>query len=273
MDKEAFAISCFNNEFIGDDGAVVGNFVYAKDLFVEGTHFLKHWLSLEQIGYKSMMVNISDIIVMNALPKYALLGLGIPKNTSSDDIKSISNGINIACKEYGVKIIGGDTIASDKIFISLTLIGELKNKPIFRKNLQTNDFLAFTGSLGDSLKGLRSLLNKGSVGKKSRFTKPILKDKFFYKASKFINSSMDISDGLGLDLEKLCLASRKGVKFIKKLNTLQIKSGEEYEILFSFSAKNLKKIIQISKQTRTKITIFAKATKGRYKSNARKHHF
>lgn len=84
---------------------------------------------------------------------------------------------------------------------------------------------------------------------------------------------MDISDGLNSDLPKILNASKKGIKFIKKLSQNELKSGEEYEILFSFSPKNRTKIEQIAKKTRTKITIFAKATKGHYKTNAKSHHF
>ena len=83
MDKERLIIDKFSNSFIGDDGAVVsherGEWVYSKDLFCEGTHFLAGWLSMEEIARKAMLVNLSDAVAMNAEPKFVLLGLGLPK--------------------------------------------------------------------------------------------------------------------------------------------------------------------------------------------------
>ena len=133
--------------------------------------------------------------------------------------------------------------------------------------------MAFTGELGGSKKGLNSLLRLAKISKNSRFKKPTLRDKFFYKAAHLVNSAMDISDGLNADLVKLLKASKKGVKFIKKLSKFELSSGEEYEILFTFSPKNLNAIKRIAAKTRTKISVFAKISNKRLKQNARNHHF
>ncbi|MGH1599909.1 thiamine-phosphate kinase [Campylobacter majalis] len=273
MDKEFFTISCFSNALIGDDAAVIDKNVYCKDLFCEGTHFKREWLNPYQIGQKAMLVNISDVIVMNARPKYALLGLILPKNICEAEILELSRGINDTCKKFGVSVIGGDTIAGEKLGISVSMIGELLGKATLRNGLKKGDYIAFTGELGKSLNGLKTLQNKGEICANSRFVAPNLKDKFFYKAAKYVTSAMDISDGLATDLQKLTKASKKGVKMIKKLSLAQLKSGEEYEALFSFSPKNLAKIKHIARQTRTKVTIFAIATKGSYKTHAKSHHF
>jgi len=106
MDKENFTIKCFSNSYIGDDAAVLGKQVFSKDIFAENSHFKHGWLSLEEIGYKAMIVNFSDTIVMNARPKFALLGLSLPKNFTPQQIKELSGGISRACEEFGVKIIG-----------------------------------------------------------------------------------------------------------------------------------------------------------------------
>ena len=170
-------------------------------------------------------------------------------------------------------IIGGDTIGSDKILLSVTVISRLCGKAVLRSGAKNGDLVAFTGELGQSLKGLRTLLNGGRVASNSRFKKPVLKDKFFYAAASKINAAMDVSDGLGADLVKLCAQSRCGAKFTKRLSKRELNSGEEYEILFTFSPKNRAKILILARKTRTKITIFAKITKGKFKSNARNHHF
>jgi thiamine-monophosphate kinase (thiamine-phosphatekinase) len=273
MDKENFTIECFGNSYIGDDAAVLDKQVFSKDIFAENSHFKHGWLSLEEIGYKAMIVNFSDTIVMNARPKFALLGLSLPKNFSPQQIKELSVGINRACKEFGVKIIGGDTISSKILNISVSVIGELNGKAVLRKNGKYGDLVAFTGELGGSKKGLNSLLRLAQISKNSRFKKPILRDKFFYKAAHLVNSAMDISDGLNTDLAKLLKASKKGAKFTKKLSKFELSSGEEYEILFTFSPKNLNAIKRIAAKTRTKISIFAKISNKRLKQNARNHHF
>lgn len=271
MDKEAFVISQFNNKFIGDDGAVIGKFVLAKDLFVENSHFKKGWLSLEQIAYKAMIVNISDIIVMNAVPKYALLGLCLPKNISADEIKELHNGFNKACAEFGIKIVGGDTIGGDFLGVSVSVIGILRNKAVYRKNAKINDIVCFSGNLGESLKNLRSLKNGGKIASNSKFAKPILRQKFFYKIAPFINSAMDISDGLCSDLGHLL--GKKGLKFSKNLSKFELNSGEEYEILFSVGRKKMPRILNEAKKFRLKITPFAKIIRGKYKNYGKFKHF
>jgi thiamine-phosphate kinase len=271
MDKESLIISKFKNNFIGDDAAVIGNLTLSKDLFIEDTHFKLDWLSLDEIGYKAVIVNFSDCIVMNAVPKYVLLGLGVPKNMSIRQINELQNGIKRACNEFGAVIIGGDTISSEKIIISISVVAKLIGKAVFRNYAKNGDFVAFTGKLGESLKGLNSLFRCGVAN--SRFKRPILKSNFFYKIAKNISAAMDISDGLESDLNKLCAASKCGIKFTKKLSKAQMISGEEYEILFTFSQKNRAKILNLAKKTRTKITIFGKITKGKFKTNAKQHHF
>lgn len=273
MNKEQKVIEKFSGRFNGDDGAVVGKWVYSKDLFAENSHFRSSWLSSKQIGYKAMIVNISDAIVMNAEPKFALIGLGLPQTMSLSEISNLKDGIKKACDEFGISIIGGDTIGSEKLLISVTIISRLRSKAIYRNGAKMGDLIAHTGKLKDSLKGLKILLNGGRLGSNSRFKKPILRNKFFYRAAKFVNSAMDISDGLGADLTKLCDASSCGVKFLKKLGEYEMKSGEEYEILFTFSPKNRVKIARIAEKTRTKINIIAKITKGKFKYNAKQHHF
>jgi len=272
VNKEDFFISGFQNSFIGDDGAVVGGLVYSKDLFCEGVHFRREWMSLTQIVQKSFLVNISDTIVMNAKPKYALIGIKIPKNLSKKELLEINRAFLEIATLYNIKIIGGDTIAGDKLDISITIISTTKN-PIYRKGLKIGNYLAFTGNLGESLRDLNKLFKNQKISKNSKFIKPILKDNFFYKASKVISSALDISDGLHKDLSRLGKINNLGFKFLKKIKKNKICSGEEYEILFSFNPKNLQKIKSIAKQTKTKITIFAIAKRAKFKNLCKENHF
>lgn len=273
MNKEDFFIKQISNSmYNGDDGAFIDGYVYSMDAFFEDVHFKKDWMNLKQIAYKSMIVNISDAIAMNARPKYALISIAIPNNYTQKDLKALASGFKKAAKEFDFEIVGGDTIENSKLDISITIISKTKN-PVFRNSVKIDDFICYTGKLGASKKDLETLLNGRKVKKNSKFIKPILNPEFFYEAAQYVNASMDISDGLFLDLEKLSKASNVGFKFLKEIKEEIGTSGEEYEILFSCSAKNLKKIENIAKKYKIKINIFAKAIKGSYKSNFENHHF
>lgn len=273
MNKEEYFIKQFSsNKIIGDDAAIIGKYSYSMDAFFENVHFKKQWMSLKQIAYKSMIVNISDAIVMNAVPKYALLSVAIPKSYSQDDLKNLAKGFKKAAKQFNIKIIGGDTIANEKLDISVTIIGKTK-KPIFRSGVKTNDLLCYTGELGTCKADLQRLFDGKKISKKSKFIKPKLNPKFFFEASKYINASMDISDGLFFELERFSKESKVGFEFLENISFDVGTSGEEYEILFSFEKKNLKKIEKIAKKYGVKLNIFAKAIKGKYKTNAKNHHF
>jgi len=272
MGKEEYFISGFSSSCIGDDGAVIGEKVYSKDLFCEDIHFKRSWMSLKSIAKKSMLVNISDAIAMNAKPQNALIGIVIPRYFSLKELRELSDGFEEIAMEYDINIIGGDTTSGDKLMISITLISQTK-KAIYRDSMKCGDLIAYTGNLGNSQKGLTKLLRGGKLSSRSRFITPTLRGKFFYESSKFINSGLDISDGLSKDLSRLCKQSSLGVKFLKKILKSVTCSGEEYEMLFSFSPKNMEKIKSIAKKNRTEITVFAKAVRGRYISTCKENHF
>ena len=271
--KEEFFIKQFKNKFIGDDGAIVDlkrcNII-ASDSFFEDIHFKKEWLDLDEISYKASLVNISDMIVMNSKIKYAILNVGFP-DMSLSDIKKLADGFKKAANEYGYKIIGGDTIKDEKIAISITMIGE--SKRAIKRKAKIDEYVAFTGSVGSVSKDLKRLLRGKKINKNSKFIKPILRDKFFYKASKYITAACDISDGLFKELERISKVSNVGYRFIKNIDKITGCSGEEYEILFTFSKKHLKAIKNIAKITRTKITIFAITKRGKYKNICKENHF
>jgi len=273
VDKESFIISQFKNRFIGDDGAVVGKWVYSKDLFAEGSHFKREWLELYDIAQKAMIVNISDAVAMNARPKYALLGVGVPKDFTYDMIEELSSGFKKTAENYGVQIIGGDTISSDKLFISVTIISKKRKHTLTRFGLQKGDLLAYTGKLGTSKKELEILLKGGSVSRNSRFAKPTLRTQFIKKAAKYLRCGLDISDGLSKDLSRLCAISSLGVRFLLPVGSHELCSGEEYEMLVAFAPQNRDKILQISKKSETPVVIFGEAVEGRYESECAEHHF
>lgn len=273
MNKEDFIIKPFLNHYNGDDGAVLGKWCLSKDLFFENVHFKREWLTLEQIATKAMLVNISDAIVMNALPRFALLGLALPKTLNLNDIKALQKGFLKTAKKFKIKIIGGDTISNETIAISISLLSQIQTKPIYRKGLKENDLLAYTGILGQSLKGLEILQNGGQLDPRHRFIRPKLRANFFYEIADKISCAMDISDGLSKDLSRLLSINNLGICWLKKLSLYELYSGEEYEILFAFGQENTELIQKLAKKHRVKINIFAKAVKGKYEFIGKEHHF
>lgn len=274
VNLEDYFISNFSKKtkHIGDDGAFIDGFVYSKDAFFENIHFKREWMSLRDIAYRSMMVNISDAIAMNAKPLYALLAVAIPKNFTKTQLKELSKGFMDAAKKYGIDIIGGDTIANTKLDISVTIISKTK-KPLLRRGMKKGHLLAYTGRLGESKKELDRLLRGGTLHSKSKFRNIVLREKFIFASNRFLSAGMDISDGIFSDLGKLSLANRLGYEFISKLSKTIGCSGEEYEMLLSFDPRHKKALMQRAKQTRTPFTVFAKAQSKKYINRCKAHHF
>ncbi len=272
MNKEDIFIGFFKNKFIGDDGAYIDGYVYSSDCFFENVHFKKDWLTYFQISQKAMLVNISDTIAMNAKAKYAIINCAIPSYMSKNDLKELSKGFKKTAKKYGITIIGGDTIENNKLDIAITLISKTKN-PIYRQGIEKNDLIAYTGNLGKVNKDLQKLLKNKTISKKSKFIKPKLNPKFFFKASKYIKASMDISDGLYQEMERLSKINKVGFHFTEKISKKKACSGEEYEILFACSKRNKSKIEAIALKHNIKLNFFAYATNGEFISPCKKHHF
>ncbi len=279
--KENYFIKQFNkSNIIGDDGAVIkhkksSNLVYSTDAFCEDVHFKQGWMTLKQIAAKAMLVNISDAIVMNAKPKYALLSVAIPSNFTKKQLKELASGFKKVAKDYAVEIIGGDTVSNTKLNISITIISTTKN-PIYRKGIKKDHILCYTGTLGFAKDGLDQLMRGKKLSNKSKFISPKLHSDFFYKISKYVSAAMDISDGLGFELQRLSKINKIGFDFIDPdlpIHKDIMCSGEEYEILFAFDIKHHAKIEKIAKKHNIKLNIFAQAIKGTYKHNCKEHHF
>ncbi len=276
FNKESFFIKQFTkSKYIGDDGAVVGRYVYSMDAFFENVHFKREWMSLKQIAAKSMLVNISDAIVMNAKPKYALLSVAIPNSYGKKELDELASGFKRTAKKFGIEIIGGDTISNNKLDISITIISKVRkgSKTTLRDGVKKDHLVCYTGTLGNVKKDLESLLEGKKVSKKSKFIKPKLKPKFFYEVSPYVSAAMDISDGLYFELSRLSKQNKLGFELTKKIKKDIGCSGEEYEILFTFDKKYKEKIENIAYKHNVKLNIFGKAIDGEFKSCCEEHHF
>lgn len=269
---EDYFISMFKSKKIGDDGAIADGFVFSKDAFFENVHFKKEWISFYDMAKKSMLVNISDAIAMNAVPKYALLCVAMPSHIKKEESQELFRGFYESATAFGVEIIGGDTISNSKLDISVTIVSKTK-KPLLRSGAKNGHLIAYTGELGRSLKELKKLQNLGSTHKNSKFVNLKLRDRFVYKNSHLFSSGMDISDGLFSDLAKISKASRVGFRFYKKIDKKIGCSGEEYEMLISFDKRHKQALKRRSKLARTPLYIFGECARRRYFSMCKSHHF
>ncbi len=277
MNKENYFISQISKDskksLIGDDGVLVDGFIYSQDAFFENIHFKRSWMSLDEIAYKSMIVNISDAIAMNGVPLYALLTVAIPKSYTREEIALLASGFRKCVAEFGVQIIGGDTISNTKLDISITIISKPNGKLLERKGLKKRHLLAYSGNIGECKKELKNALRYEIIKKKSKLISPKLNPKFVYEIAPFLSCGMDISDGLFFELERISKINRLDFSFFRQIPKSAGCSGEEYELVFGFDKKYEKKIENIAKKHKTKITIFAKAERGSYKHFCKGHHF
>lgn len=196
-------------EYIGSDCAYLRELgiVVSQDNLVEDTHFKREWYSPEQLGYKSIAVNISDILAAGAKPAYVTVALSLPQNISNEFVESFYIGVKKAL--YGAKVVGGDiTGSTDKIFISVTAIGTVQERKIAsRSNAKPGYKIITRGEYGQSSKGLEELMKHGSNFELIRaHLEPKLDIKFSEYISKHIDTDyamMDTSDGLADALFKI----------------------------------------------------------------------
>jgi len=273
-ETEARFISTFSkrSSVIGDDGAVIGNTVYSNDAFVEGTHFKREWMTLEQIAYKAMAVNVSDAVAMNAVAEKVLLAVEIPRNFSAKEVRRLSEGLSNAAAAFGCEIIGGDTVGGDRLAISVTVIART-TKPLYRRGIKTGDLIAHTGKVGASAKTLRYLLAGGTAHSASRFMRPQLRAGFVRDAARLLHAGMDISDGIFTDLSRLAKLNRTGFAFRRPLPKRYGCSGEEYEMLVAFAPRHKRALQHLARKHRLRLSIIAKAVRRGYRNPCKSHHF
>lgn len=269
---------------VGDDAAVIDHFgkqtVITTDLLIEGVHFDLSYTPLKHLGYKSVVVNLSDIYAMNATPTQITLSIGLSSRFSVEAIEEFYEGVYVACEEYGVDLIGGDTSASQKGFIiSVTAIGEVvPEKIVKRSTAQKGDLICCSGDLGGSYIGLLFLEREKKIFLEHPQIQPDLENESYVigrllkpKARKDIHqfleennilptSMMDISDGLSSELLHICEKSGVGCmiyedklpvsedsrnaayKFEIDPTACALSGGEDYELLFTINQDDYEKL-------------------------------
>ncbi|MCM8569475.1 thiamine-phosphate kinase [Gramella jeungdoensis] len=269
---------------IGDDAAVL-NFenqqtLVSTDLLVEGVHFDLSYMPLKHLGYKAVMVNLSDIYAMNGTATQVTVSIAVSNRFPVEALEELYAGIQLASKIYNVDVVGGDTTSSTSgLLISVTALGVAeKNEVVYREGAKPNDLLVLTGDLGAAYMGLQVLEREKEVFKANPNAQPDL-DQYTYlierqlkpEARKDIppllkklevkpTSMIDISDGLSSEIIHLCKSSKVGANlFEEKIpldpavisvceefeldsTTIALSGGEDYELLFTISQSDYDKI-------------------------------
>jgi thiamine-monophosphate kinase len=269
---------------VGDDAAVIDHFgkqtVITTDLLLEGIHFDLMYTPLKHLGYKSVMVNLSDIYAMNATPTQITVSIGISNRISIEALNEFYEGIYIACEKHGVDLIGGDTSTSQKGFIiSITAIGEVTpDKFVKRSTAQKGDLICVSGDLGGAFLGLTLMEREKKIYLENPQVQPDLEDEsyivgrllkpearkdiieFFEKNEIVPTAMMDVSDGLSSEVLHLCKQSNLGCviyedkfpisdesrqaayKFGLDPTVCALNGGEDYELIFTLKQEDHDKI-------------------------------
>ncbi len=272
---------------VGDDAAVLDykdkQVLVTTDLLLEGVHFDLTYVPLKHLGYKSAVVNFSDIYAMNGQPKQITVSLGISKRFSIEDLEELYEGIRLACEVYGVDLVGGDTSASlTGLSISVTCIGEgEKGRIVYRNGAKETDLVCVSGDLGAAYMGLQLLEREKQVFNGEKDFVPDFSGKEYLlerqlkpEARKDIiqmlrdadilpTSMMDVSDGLSSELLHITQQSHAGCRiyeeripidyqtavmaeqFNMNLVTAALNGGEDYELLFTVPLTDHEKVEQI----------------------------
>ena len=224
---------------IGDDCAIVnGKELWCTDAMVDGVHFRAIRDDWADIAYKSIAVNVSDIVAMGGIPEHALLTLGLPKDITRTQLQRLMDGIETARREFHFDLIGGDTVFSPTFFLSISMKGSVIRNVLRRNSAKPGDIIYVSGTLGDSAIGLDLLENtfKYKVSDplyfKIRHSSPTprLKLMEYLQKSCKINACIDISDGFGADL--MHIAHESGAGFLlewDKLPVSRVEIGSAFE--------------------------------------------
>lgn len=269
---------------IGDDAAIIDHQGYetliSKDLLVEGVHFDFFYTPLKHLGYKSIVVNVSDIVAMGGEPTHVVAGIAVSARSSVEALEELYEGMQMACSRYGIDLIGGDTTTTPAgMVISITAIGRvLKNEAILRSTARPTDLIVLTGDIGGAYCGLLVLEREKEVYKVNPYVQPDLSP-YDYVIRRLLRpearvdaleqlkslgirptSMIDVSDGLSSELLHLVKSSGIGARIYESklpidqqtfkvceemqinVTTAALNGGEDYELLFTIPLGDYEKI-------------------------------
>ena len=268
----------------GDDAAVIdrGNHyeVVTTDLLLEGVHFDLSYTPLKHLGYKAIMVNLSDVYAMNAMPSQVLVSIGLSNRFALESVEELYSGILLACETHGVDLAGGDTSTSQSgLVLSVTALGRVeKDKVVFRSTAREHDLICVSGDLGAAYVGLQILKREKQVFMDNPAIQPdlggndyVLERQLKPEARQDVirllsdsvvipTSMIDISDGLSSELFHICTESSKGCRIYEDKIPMDaqvltrseefglhplvcaLNGGEDYELLFTIRQEDFEKV-------------------------------
>ncbi len=250
------------------------------DALIEAIHFDRLFMPMEYLGFKALSVNVSDVLAMNALPRYATVALGLPNNISVEMVEALYQGLQKAAMAYRLTIVGGDTTAARFLTLAVTVIGEAREADVvYRSGAQVGDVLGVTGDLGAAYAGLQVMLDqRRAMQEEDRAYQPNL-EPFQYVIQRQLaplarletiedwaargirpHALIDISDGLASEVHHICKQSDCGARihavalpiapethavadlFADDAETYALFGGEDYELLFALPESELEKL-------------------------------
>lgn len=237
------------------------------DTVVEGVHFTRNTIPWDDLGWKSLASNISDIAAMGGTPKYALVTLGLSPDTDVEDIRKLYQGMLRIANYYGVSLVGGDVVRSPTMFVTISLTGIHPGQPMLRSAAQVGDEIAITGPVGGAGGGLRLMLDNLGLSCEAadylrrchRLPDPAVSQGRIL-ADCGVSAAMDVSDGLTYDLSKLSFASGVAARldidrvpvhpllkeaFPENFLDLALNGGEDYVLLFTATPELMRTVLPL----------------------------
>jgi len=253
---------------IGDDCAVLENeedyTLMTTDMLVEGDHFNLDWQTPWQIGWKSVVVNVSDIAAMGGLPEWGLVSIAFSGNLDVKFAENMFDGMADSSEKYGMKIIGGDTTHGDLLTINVAVVGRVEKENLcMRGDAEIGDLICVSGDLGKSWAGLE-LFRAGKEGYTDYYLQPKCRLKTARKIAPHVNAMIDVSDGLSSEVRHICEESGVGAEVEKAKVPISEKTrrtgemlgidpmkwalygGEDFELVFTIPRERISKIEEVN---------------------------
>jgi len=270
----------------GQDCAVIAarrnSWLLTVDALVEHVHFERTWLSPYQLGRKSFLVNASDIAAMGGYPRFCVVSLGVSRTYPARDLRALQAGIVAAAGDCGASVAGGNLSRADKLFVSVTVLGEAPRRIVTRQGARAGDRIYVTGTLGDAALGVRWLRSHVGCGRSRypvrRFCQPSprLQAGRLLVNRGLVSAMIDVSDGLVQDLDHICTESRVGAEIqtgtipcspayraaLGADLTLALRGGEDYELLCTVPERHVKTLQRLARQLGCPITCIGRITPG-----------
>ncbi len=277
---------------IGDDAAVIAEaggkaLLTTTDILIEGTHFRREYTDAYLLGRKALSISLSDIAAMGGIPLFFLTSIALPPDTERGFLDGLYRGLSDVAFDFGALLIGGNTARSGKVMVATTVLGEASvEEVVYRSGARQGDDIYITGATGVSALGLRILKERGGgvPGKKTRPGRaalkhldptPRVKAGRALATGRLATAMMDISDGLALDLKRMCDESgagavievdrlpvadeMKGFKAPRnEVLELMVSGGEDYELLFTARPRDSGRIVSLSRRLSLPITAIGK---------------